>query len=163
MLMNTNHLYPIFHWNLVVSMISCTPWAEKKQRLDLLTTISLNTSLNSLETGNCCDNLCVVICSRPRDYYEHRGDMSLRLLSNSETNASELLGNPDEMFPRYYIHSDIYGIFKPSNSTILCSISKISCLLLLVRRPYRYKYSRNRNAENYFDNERSYHYLFITR
>ena len=32
--------------------------------------------------------------------------ISLRLSSNSEANASELLGNLDEMFSRYYIHNN---------------------------------------------------------
>ena len=37
-----------------------------------------------------------------------------RFSSNSEANASELLENPEEMFPRYYLHHDIFN-FQPQN------------------------------------------------
>ena len=34
-------------------------------------------------------------------------NISSRFPSNSEANASELLGNLEELFPLYYMHSDV--------------------------------------------------------
>ena len=43
-----------------------------------------------------------------------------RFASNSEAFASELLGNPEDMFHRYYIHSDKFSTFQsdPHNSVL---------------------------------------------
>ena len=35
---------------------------------------------------------------------------------NSETSASEFLENLEEMFPWYYMYSDIFGMFKSSTT-----------------------------------------------
>ena len=40
---------------------------------------------------------------------------------NSEANALEFLQNLDEIFSRYYMHSNIYNILK--SSTVLCCIT----------------------------------------
>ena len=38
--------------------------------------------------------------------------MSYRFSTNSEASASELVENHEDMFPRYYKHSDAYSEFK---------------------------------------------------
>ena len=46
-------------------------------------------------------------------YYKHWRNISSRFSSSSEAIASELLENIEEMFPRYYMKSDMFSMFKP--------------------------------------------------
>ena len=39
-------------------------------------------------------------------------NISSKFSINSEAFASELIENLEEMFPKYYIHSNIFGMFK---------------------------------------------------
>ena len=55
-----------------------------------------------------------VICLRPTFYYQF---------------TSELLENLEEMFPRYYMDSNISGMFKYSTNTIVCTHRQMVKLL----------------------------------
>ena len=62
------------------------------------------TSCESLATGNCRDKFNIVIYSWLTNYYQYQGNISSRFSTNSEASASE---NLEEMFPRYYMHSNV--------------------------------------------------------
>ena len=43
---------------------------------------------------------------------------------NSETNTSELAENLEEIFPLYYMHNNVFGMFKSStNHILMCLLS----------------------------------------
>ena len=49
--------------------------------------------------------------------------------SNTEAKASELLENFEEMFPCYYMHSDIHSMLKDSNKEVCCKGIKVGVLV----------------------------------
>ena len=67
-----------------------------------------------------CDNFHTVSCSWFTKFHQQQGNSSSGFSSNSEADASELLENPEEMFPLYYMRSDIYSVslFQPQNSVL---------------------------------------------
>ena len=54
-----------------------------------------------------CEIIYTVILSRVINHFQYRGNLYTRVSSNSEAFASELLDNLEEMFLRYYMHSDV--------------------------------------------------------
>ena len=64
--------------------------------------------LNYLEMGVYCENVHKIIFSRFLTTVGiERENISSGFSSNSEASASELLENPEEMFHRYYMDSDV--------------------------------------------------------
>ena len=55
--------------------------------------------------------------------------MSSRFRSNSEADASELLGNLEEIFPRYYVHGNVFWhgdhILEDTNGLMIPKIQQI--------------------------------------
>ena len=53
----------------------------------------------------------------PQSSYQVRINMSSRYSSKFEANTSELMGNLEDVFPWYDMHSDIFSIFKLHHTT----------------------------------------------
>ena len=50
------------------------------------------------------------------NYYKLQRNISSRFSKYSEANASVLLENLEEMFPQYYMHRDVFSMFKYSTT-----------------------------------------------
>ena len=74
----------------------------------------LNIVLNPFETASLNDIFHTIMCSWFTLYY--MSNKTSRFSSNSEANASELLENLEEMYPRYHIHCYVYS------TTLFCAI-----------------------------------------
>ena len=49
---------------------------------------------------------------------------------NSDAFASELPENPEDMFPQYYVHTDMLGMSKSSNHIPVCYPSREGKLMI---------------------------------